>query len=73
MLAQALPVAEWRAQARVDRRRQVVLSDELADVQRVLPALEALATPAMRDRHWHKVIALLGLDQARPTVENLHM
>ena len=44
----------------------MVLSDELADVQRVLPALEALATPAMRDRHWHKVVALLGLDQARP-------
>lgn len=41
-----------------------MLSDELADVQRVLPALEALATPAMRDRHWHKVVALLGLDQA---------
>lgn len=43
----------------------MVLLHELADVQRVLPALEALATPAMRDRHWHKVVALLGLDQAR--------
>ena len=44
---------------------QVVLSDELAEVQRVLPALEAVATPAMRDRHWRKIFALLGLDQAR--------
>ncbi len=43
----------------------MVLSDELAEVQRVLPALEAIATPAMRDRHWRKIFALLGLDQAR--------
>ena len=57
----------------VGRGRQVVLSDELADVQRVLPALEALATPAMRDRHWHKVVALLGLDQARPDSSNPHV
>jgi len=48
------------------RARQVVLSDELADAQRVLPALEAVATPALRDRHWRQIFALLGLDQARP-------
>jgi hypothetical protein len=60
-----VPVAAVLRGERCARARQVVLSDELADAQRVLPALEAVATPAMRDRHWRQIFALLGLDQAR--------
>ncbi len=40
-----------------------VFREALDEFEGLLPALEQLANPALRDRHWAAIFALLGLDQ----------
>jgi len=35
-----------------------------AHVLQMLPIVEQLANPALKDRHWRAVLALLGADKA---------
>ncbi|KAK9828903.1 hypothetical protein WJX72_002692 [[Myrmecia] bisecta] len=39
------------------------LKDELDNFKQVLPIVEQLANPALKDRHWTAIFLLLGLDQ----------
>ena len=41
------------------------VKDELEGFKKILPIVEQLANPALRDRHFHAIFAILGLDQVR--------
>ena len=39
------------------------VKEELEDFKKILPVVEKLANPALRDRHFHAIFAILGLDK----------
>ena len=39
------------------------VKEELEGFKKILPVVEQLANPALRDRHFHAIFAILGLDK----------
>ena len=50
---------------KANKDNQVVgaIKEELEGFKKILPIVEQLANPALRDRHFHAIFAILGLDQ----------